>query len=56
MTRETASTLPMIELAEILVEFSEEFSEESAVEIAETWDRYDLLEEIQRTDFFDDVE
>jgi hypothetical protein len=54
MSREDAETTPMIELAEMLIENVEEFFEREAEEIATTWDRCDLINELENADMFSD--
>lgn len=53
MTRFEAQTTPMIELAEMLVENVEEFEGRNPVEIADSWDRYDLIEALTDADVFE---
>ena len=52
MTKDEAITTPMIELAEFLVDNVEEFFERNPLEIAETWDRCDLINELENSGVF----
>ena len=54
MTKEDAITTPIIELAELLVNNVEEFFDYTPEEISFKWDRYDLINELERNDVFED--
>jgi hypothetical protein len=52
MKKENVENLPMIELAEILVENVEDFSGIDPQEIATGWDRCDLMSELEDAGLF----
>lgn len=53
MTKETAGGLSTFELAEMAIDLVEEFEGKDPVHIAETWDRCDLLWELENVGAFD---
>ena len=54
MTKEEAIVTPMIELAEILVSNVEIYKDHSIGTIAISWDRYDLIKELEWDGYFDE--
>jgi len=54
MTKHDAITTPMIELAEMLIDKVEEYKDEDYGNVAQSWDRYDLINELDRYDLFEE--
>lgn len=54
MTKEQAETTPLIELAEMLVDYSEDYEGQDPQEIVDGLDRYDAIQELERCDAFDE--
>lgn len=54
MTRDFAEQLPMIELAEMLIEWSEDYQDDEANDIVDGLDRYDAIEELENCGAFED--
>jgi hypothetical protein len=55
MTREFAEELPMIELAEMLIDYSDDYEDKEAYELVEEGlDRYDTLERLESLGAFDE--
>ena len=56
MTKHDAETTPMIDLAQLLVEEVDGYENEDALDIAEQWDRYGLINALQDGDVFKERE
>jgi hypothetical protein len=54
MTKEIAETLPMIELAELLIENMQEYVDCEAIDIVDDLDRYDTIRELEDLGVFDE--